>query len=75
MNGYGNSIGQRVDLVFTPEQLERCRQLQRDLHDLLPQFDRLEACGKECQDRRQLAGFLLQTLQRVEAEFGPKGGT
>lgn len=35
-----------------PELVTRLRQHQRELHDILAEFDKFEKCGGDCQDYR-----------------------
>jgi hypothetical protein len=44
--------------------LSKLKQAQRNIHDILPELDKAEACGIECQQYRQL---VADTQQRIES--------
>jgi len=58
--------------TFGPEDWERLKQAQRVLHDLLPFFDKAEACGVECAGYRGLSTQLGDVMEVIEREFMSK---
>lgn len=45
---------------------------ERALLDMLPEMDNMEACGRDCQDRRAAAQDLLEKMQNVKKFYGPQ---
>lgn len=65
------NISERIKPLLTDERLERIKRVQRDMADLLPMFDKLEACGRDCQERRQAARGLQQAAIEAQRQFYP----
>jgi hypothetical protein len=55
---------------LTEEQERRINAALRELHDLLPEIDRLKACGVECQEHSDMVAFLNQRLNAFKMNFG-----
>jgi hypothetical protein len=59
-------------IVLTPERIQQLKQAQRNLHDLLPEFDAAEQCGIECQQFRQMAGEAQDKIKALLTNYsGP----
>jgi hypothetical protein len=41
----------------------------RDLHDLLPELDKLEDCGVECKQHRELAEKYRRQLEAIRTGY------
>jgi hypothetical protein len=50
--------------------IDALKQAERDLHDLLPEIDRAEACGIDCSDIRQGFEFLKQRITQYLSHYG-----
>ena len=55
--------------LFNSEQYAELKRQQRIIHDLLPEFDKAEACGIECQELRGLAAYIAETLGNIERHY------
>jgi hypothetical protein len=54
---------------FTRQQYEALREAQRVLHDVLPDLDKMDGCGWDCQGYRILVADLANQLQAIERNF------
>lgn len=45
---------------------------ERILHDLLPEMDNMEACGRDCTDRRAAVQDLLEKFSNIKKFYGPQ---
>jgi len=48
----------------------KLREAQRDLHDILPEFDKLEQCGEDCQIYRQVHAEAGQRIEALLKHYG-----
>jgi len=46
---------------------------QRQYHDLLPEMDRAEKCGVDCQHQRAMAKKHFDAISNLLAEYFPQG--
>lgn len=54
---------------YTAADWRKLRDLQRQVTDIMPVMDKMEACGLECEVFRDVARDLLDRLSRIEKEF------
>jgi bacterioferritin-associated ferredoxin len=45
---------------------------ERTFHDLLPDIDKLEQCGEDCQAMRQVVQEEMARIAKVKQFFAPK---
>lgn len=45
---------------------------ERRLHDLLPEFDKAESCGIECQYMRDATATYLDNIAKMKQNFAPR---
>jgi len=55
--------------IFTRQDLETLVEQERKLLDLLPEFDKAEECGENCQLLRELAQKELKRIQAIKSNF------
>jgi hypothetical protein len=62
-------------ITLTPDQHQTLLQAQKMLHDLLPDIDALEQCGKDCQDLRSKNDAIRAQITALQTQFGgPNAG-
>lgn len=44
---------------------------ERELHDILPEMDKAEECGIECQEYRRLHREAMERIEKIKINFGP----
>lgn len=44
---------------------------ERDLHDILPEFDKLEECGVDCQEMRNVREEALKRSAAIKKHYAP----
>lgn len=50
--------------------IAQLREAQRELHDLLPEFDKMESCGIDCQEFRAVAADAQQQVEQMLKHYG-----
>ncbi len=58
-------------ITIPKEQFAGLLQAERDLHDLLPEIDKAEECGIECQEFRRVHGEVMENITKLKQNFGP----
>ncbi len=58
-----------ANAIFNRGHFETLKLHQRKLHDLLPQLDKMDRCGIECAEFRQVVDELGKRLEAIEQEF------
>ena len=58
-------------IVLPPEHVAGLHQSQRELTDLLPELDKAEECGIDCQLYRQSLQEALEQANNLLKNFGP----
>jgi coproporphyrinogen III oxidase-like Fe-S oxidoreductase len=54
-----------------PESYRELLQAERALHDYLPEFDKAEECGIECQYLREAAKEMLERIAKFKQHYKP----
>lgn len=54
-----------------PGEVAKLKEAQRQLHDVLPEIDKAEECGVECQHYRELHAEVGRRLAAILDKFGP----
>ena len=49
-------------------------QSERLLHDILPEMDKAEECGIECQEFRRVHAEAMQRIEAMKRNYGPNSG-
>lgn len=57
--------------VFTLKDWEQLQEAKRILHDVLPEFDKAESCGNDCQNFREIHAEMLRRLAAIETHYLP----
>lgn len=65
----GNDI--YTPLQLTVDELNTVLQAERILHDLLPQLDHLEKCGRDCELLREQLQVTQEQIQSLRTHFAP----
>lgn len=55
------------------EHVAKLKQVQRDLHDILGEFDKADECGIDCQEFRRMHGEAVAAAGNILKHYGPKG--
>lgn len=58
-------------IILTNEQHASLIKAERDLHDVLPDMDKAEECGIDCQEFRRLHGEAMERIEALKRNFGP----
>lgn len=56
---------------LNPEQFQKVLSTERSLHDILPEMDKFEECGGDCQALRAAAQDMLAKIQKVKQYYNP----
>lgn len=56
-------------VVLTPEEKQDLENVQRMVHDILPQIDDLEKCGRNCADMRVKAKEIHEGVTKFLTHF------
>ena len=54
-----------------PESYEELLQVERAIHDYLPEFDKAEECGVECGYLRDSARQMLERIAKFKKNYSP----
>lgn len=54
---------------FTKRDYDKLKMAERTIHDLLPNLDKAEACGVDCEQLRSYVTGFSQVLQAIERNF------
>jgi len=57
--------------VLTNEQYAKLLEAERVIHDVLPDLDKLEECGVECQAYREGLRQKQQQIEAIKQNFAP----
>lgn len=61
-----------MDHIKLPnEQFAKLLQAERDLHDILPEMDKADECGIDCQEFRRLHSEMMDNIAGLKKNFGP----
>lgn len=63
-------VGRSV-VKLSPESFNNLLQAERNLHDMLPEFDKAEECGIECQYLREGARDILERMAKMKQYYKP----
>lgn len=55
--------------AYTRKDYDELKRVQRLLHDLLPECDKLEACGKEADGYRAIIAEIAKYLTAIETHY------
>ena len=58
-------------IKLTQEQVIALQTAQRELHDIIPEIDKAEQCGIDCQLYRQLQQEATDRISKMIEHFGP----
>ena len=53
-----------------PDKLEELRTAQRALNEVLPEFDKAEECGVQCQEMRTLRDQAADRISKLLKNYG-----
>jgi len=53
------------------DHVAKLKQVQRDLHDLLAEFDAADECGIDCQEYRRMHQEAVQAANKLLEHYGP----
>lgn len=57
---------------LSPESYQELLATERALHDYLPEFDKADECGVECQYLRQAATDMLERIAKFKLHYKPR---
>lgn len=57
---------------LSPDDYRELLKSERELHDWLPELDKAEDCGIECQYLRDSAKAMLERIAKFKQHYGPK---
>lgn len=57
-------------IMLTPERVAELRTAQRNLHDILPEIDRAESCGIECDSYRTMVEQAHEKVTQLLSTYG-----
>lgn len=60
--------------VLPPEQQQSILNAERTLHDLLPELDKSEECGVDCQAYRSAVKEMQGRIEAMKRNFFPQRG-
>lgn len=60
-----------VKVKLSPESYANLLSAERALHDYLPEFDKAEECGIECNYLRDSAQQMLQRIAKMKEHYRP----
>jgi hypothetical protein len=58
-------------ITLTPERYQELLQAERQLLDLLPEYDRMESCGRDCGPFRAMNAEALQRVNKMKEHYTP----
>ena len=58
-------------VTLTNEQYAKILEAERAIHDVLPDLDKLEECGVECQAYRDGLRQKQEQIEAIKRNFGP----
>ena len=58
-------------LKLGKEDMAKLTTAERDLHDILPEMDKAEECGIDCQEFRRMHGEAMSSIEALKRNFGP----
>lgn len=61
-----------VDVRLSREAYQELLNAERRLHDMLPEYDKAEECGIECQYLREGTADILARIAKMKTHYQPK---
>lgn len=58
-------------VTLSPLNVQKLKDHQRQMHDIIAEYDRLEECGADCQAEKALAAEKVRQIGKMLENFGP----
>ena len=58
-------------LMLPPDKIAELKQRQRELHDILPEIDKLEQCGQDCSAEHEVLQEAQRRITNILKFYGP----